>query len=89
MKDVEINDNLIGIYMHSGAATTGLVMDSCTIAANTTNSVLFDTSTSVRRAQGSSFANSQASVVNGAKLISNGNNFFAGGVGPTGTSGLQ
>ena len=89
LKDVSINTNTTGIYFHSGAVTTGLVMDNCTVSGNISNSYISDTSTSVGRAQASKFANTPIAVSNGAQLISNGNNFFAGGVGPTSVSGLQ
>ena len=89
LKNVQINSNLIGIHIHAGAATTGVVVESSTISGNATNSALADTSTSVLRAQGSSFANNPVSITNGAQFISNGNNFFAGGSSPPTLSPLQ
>ena len=89
LKNVEIYGNSIGIYLHSGSVTTGVVADACTISGNTTNSALADTSTSVLRAQGSSFASSPVTITNGAQFVSNGNNFFAFGSSPPTQSPLQ
>ena len=89
LRNVQINSNLIGIRLHGGPVTTGLVVESSTISGNANNSALADTSTSVLRAQGSSFANTPVSITNGAQFISNGNNFFAGGSSPPTLSPLQ
>ena len=89
LKNVEANSNLVGLYVHGGSANVGVNIDGCTFANNTANSAVLNTSTSIGRALGSSFATTTVSVTNGAQLISEGNNFFAGNTGFTSTNPLQ
>lgn len=89
LKNVEINSNLIGVYVHGGMSIAGVVFDNCTISGNATSAATLDTNTSVGRAQGTSFANTPIALSNGAQMISNGNNFFAAGGAPSSSSPLQ
>ena len=90
LKNVEINDNVVGLYVHGGSALTAVTADNCTIVGNTMNSAKLDTSTSNLRALASTFNTSPLVLSNGAQLTSNQNNYFAAGSSaPTVSSPLQ
>ena len=90
MTDTQVDDNIVGIYLHAPAgAPGGVIMNRIITHSNASNSIVIDTNTSTGRAIASVFGTSAASVTNGGALISAGNNFFAGGTGPTSTVPLQ
>ncbi|MCX8254517.1 hypothetical protein RHAL1_01531 [Beijerinckiaceae bacterium RH AL1] len=90
VKNVEVFDNAVGIHMLGGPNAAGLVIDGSTITGNSANAAVFDGANAAARAQASSFANTPLLLTNGAKLTSNGNNFFVGGSSaPTSLSPLQ
>jgi hypothetical protein len=89
LKDVEINNNNVGLYVHGGAATNAVFIDNCVLETNSSNTIFMDTSNSAASVFGSILAQTPVSLSNGAQLNSFGNNFIAGAVGPTGSVSLK
>ena len=89
LRNVEINNNINGVYVHSTGPKNKLFLDHCSVEGNSLNSLIADTGTSTIFTSGSVFPNSAIMLSNGAQLASSGNNFITGGTAPTVSVPLQ
>jgi hypothetical protein len=84
LKNVEINNNLTGVFASATAFSNALFIDNCVVEANTTNSLALDGSQVAAAIYASRFSGSSAVLTNSAALNSFGNNFISG-ANPTST----
>jgi hypothetical protein len=90
LTDVQINNNLKGVNVHAtGASGNAVFLERASLEANTQNTLFMDTANSAAAVSGSVLKTTPVFLSNGAQLNSTGNNFIAGGVGPTLTIPLK
>lgn len=89
LRNVEIVNNLVGVFMLSNGPSNSAFLQDCTLEANVNNSMSLSGASASATLYGSVLAPTPVVLSGGAQLGSTGNNRIAGTVGPTVTFPLK